>query len=94
MFDTSPVIRDVCFAGIYAHAETVAEMIAAAKERYAPDADWSPESLALYTQGVIQAKNDAGVAADMIDHLRRYIVLLFQPREEKAKCKTHSSGTT
>ena len=101
MFDTSPVIRDACFAGIHAHAETVPEMIAAAKERYAPDAYWSPESLALYTQAVIQgafvlakAKNDAGVAADMIDRLRRYIVLLFQPREEKAKCKTHSSGTT
>ena len=73
MFDTSPVIRDACFAGIHA----------------------------LYTQAVIQgafflakAKNDAGVAADMIDHLRRYIVLLFQPRGEKAKCKTHSSGMT
>ena len=60
MFDTSPVIRDACFAGIHAHAETVAEMI----------------------------------AADVLDHLRRYIVLLFQPRGEKAKCKTHSSGMT
>jgi hypothetical protein len=28
MFDTSPVIRDACFAGIRAHAETVTEMIA------------------------------------------------------------------
>ena len=89
-FDSSPIIRDACLAGIHAHAQTVAEMIAAAKERYTPDADWSPESLALYTQAVIQgafvlakAKNDAGVAAHMIAHLRRYIVLLFQPREEK-----------
>ncbi len=89
-FDTSPVIRDACLAGINAHAETVAEMIAAAKKSYAPDAAWSPESLALYTQAAIQgafvlakAKNDAGVAVDMIKHLRRYIVLLFQPREEK-----------
>jgi TetR/AcrR family transcriptional regulator, transcriptional repressor for nem operon len=89
-FNSSPIIRDACLAGIDAHAQTVAEMIAAAKERYAPDADWSPGSLALYTQAVIQgafvlakAKNDAGVAAHMIAHLRRYIVLLFQPREEK-----------
>jgi TetR/AcrR family transcriptional regulator, transcriptional repressor for nem operon len=89
-FETSPAIRDACFAGIRAHADTVAEMIAAAKERYAPDAAWSPESLALYTQATIQgafvlakAKNDVGVAAGMISHLRRYIVLLFQPREEK-----------
>jgi TetR/AcrR family transcriptional repressor of nem operon len=100
-FETSPAIRDACFAGIDAHAETVAGMMEAAKERHAPDAAWSPESLALYTQAVIQgafvlakAKNDVRVAADMIEHLRRYIVLLFQPREEKAKCKTHSSGTT
>ncbi len=89
-FDASPVIRDACFDGINAHAQTVANMIAAAKERYAPDAACSPESLAFFMQAVIQgafilakAKNDAGVAADMIAHLRRYIVLLFQPREEK-----------
>jgi TetR/AcrR family transcriptional regulator, transcriptional repressor for nem operon len=89
-FDTNPLIRDACFAGIEAHAKTVAEIVAAAKESHAPDAEWSPDSLALYTQAVIQgafvlakAKNDAGVAADMIGHLRRYIVLLFQPREEK-----------
>jgi TetR/AcrR family transcriptional regulator, transcriptional repressor for nem operon len=89
-FDTNPLIRDACFAGIEAHAKTVAEIVAAAKERHAPDAEWSPDSLALYTQAVIQgafvlakAKNDAGVAADMIGHLQRYIVLLFQPREEK-----------
>jgi TetR/AcrR family transcriptional repressor of nem operon len=88
-FETSPPIRDACFAGINAHAETVADMIAAAKERHAPDADWPPGSLALYTQATIQgafilakAKNDAAVAADMIGHLRRYIVLLFQPRED------------
>lgn len=89
-FDSNPAIRDACFAGIDAHAKTVAEMIAAAKKRYAPDADWSPDSLALHTQAVIQgafvlakAKNDASVATDMIEHLRRYIVLLFQPREKK-----------
>jgi TetR/AcrR family transcriptional regulator, transcriptional repressor for nem operon len=88
-FDTSPAIRDACFVGIDAHAGTVAGMISAAKERYAPDAAWSPESLALYTQATIQgafvlakAKNDVGVAAEMIGHLRRYLVLLFQPREE------------
>ena len=89
-FDTSPVIRDACFDGIAAHAQAVTNMIAAAKERYAPDAAWSPESLAFFTQAVIQgafvlakAKNDASVAAEMIAHLRRYIMLLFQPREEK-----------
>jgi hypothetical protein len=100
MFDTSPVIRDACFA--VAHAETVAEMIAAAKERYAPDADRSPESLALYTQAVIQGAFCFGEGEERRWGRRRhdrplkalYIVLLFQPREEKAKCKTHSSGTT
>lgn len=62
----------------------VEKIIAAAKARHAPDASWSPESLAFHTQAVIhrafvlaKAKNDVGLAADMILHLRRYIELLF-----------------
>jgi TetR/AcrR family transcriptional repressor of nem operon len=42
-------------------------------------------SLALHTQAVLQgafilakAKGDAAVAAESIDHLRRYLVLLFR----------------
>lgn len=88
-FETSPAIRDACFAGIHIHATDVSKMIVAAKARHAPLASWSAESLALYTQAVIQgafvlakAKNDVALAADMIRHLRRYIELLFHHAKE------------
>ena len=88
-FETSPAIRDACFAGIHTHATDVGKMIVAAKARHAPLASWSTESLALYTQAVIQgafvlakAKNDVALAADMIRHLRRYVELLFHHAKE------------
>jgi TetR/AcrR family transcriptional repressor of nem operon len=46
--------------------------------------DWTAQSLALHTQAVIQgafilakATGGAEIAADSIDHLRRYIEMLF-----------------
>jgi TetR/AcrR family transcriptional repressor of nem operon len=52
----------------------------------------SAKSLALHTQAVLQgafvlakAKGGASVAADSIDHLRRYVELLFQPQHKKGK---------
>lgn len=88
-YDTSPIIREACAVGIITHADQVAEMIRAAKAKYAPHASWSAESLALHTQAVIQgafvlakAKNDVQLAADSIRHLRRYIELLFHHAKE------------
>ncbi len=47
-------------------------------------ADWTPASLALHTQAVLQgafilakAKGGPAVAEESVDHLRRYIELLF-----------------
>jgi len=55
-------------------------------------ADWTAQSLAFHTQAVLQgafilakAKGDAEIAAASIDHLRRYIELLFQPATPKGK---------
>ena len=88
-FETSPVIRDACFQAIATHADHVGKIIAAAQARHAPQASWHAESLALYTQAVIQgafvlakAKNDVALAADMILHLRRYFELLFHHAKE------------
>jgi TetR/AcrR family transcriptional regulator, transcriptional repressor for nem operon len=88
-YDSSPAIREACFVGIHIHATEVAKMIEAAKMRHAPHASWGAESLALYTQSVIQgafvlakAKNDVALAADMIRHLRRYVELLFHHAKE------------
>ena len=84
-----PAIRDACRAGIFGHAATLIDDIAAAKALYAPEADWSAESLALHTQAVLQgafilAKADDGprIAADCLDHLSRHIALLFGRKRE------------
>ena len=83
-YATNPAIRDACDASISGHAAEVAKDIAEAKKLYAPDARWTAESLALHTQAVIQgafilakAKQGPEIAADSIDHIKRYIELLF-----------------
>ncbi len=85
-FETHPRIRDSCNAGISSHAQTVAVDIAAAKAIYAPTATWDADTLALYTQAVIQgafilakAQGKAEIAALCIRHLRCYVEGLLTP---------------
>jgi TetR/AcrR family transcriptional repressor of nem operon len=89
-FATSDGIRAACEASIFGHAATLADDIAAAKRKYGVNGVWTPMSLALHTQAVLQgafilakAKGGAAVAVDSVDHLRRYIELLFNrsPKE-------------
>jgi TetR/AcrR family transcriptional regulator, transcriptional repressor for nem operon len=84
VYDTHPAIRDACERHISAHAAAVARDVAAAKKLYARNVRWSPESLALFTQAVIQgafvlakAKHAPGVAAECLTHLRRYVETQF-----------------
>jgi len=83
-YETHPAIRQACETYIVRHADRLAQDIAAAKALYAPDARWSPESLGLYTQAVLQgsfvlakAKGGPEVARDCVAHLRRYVLQLF-----------------
>jgi TetR/AcrR family transcriptional regulator, transcriptional repressor for nem operon len=83
-YDTHPSIRRACETYIGVHAAGIAQDIALAKARYAPQASWSAESLALHTQAVLQgafvlakAKGGPEVARECVAHLRRYIELLF-----------------
>ena len=85
-FETHPRIREACEAGISSHARTVAVDIAAAKTTYAPNATWDADTLALYTQAVIQgafilakAQGKAEIAAQCIEHLRCYVEGLLTP---------------
>ncbi len=89
-YETSPAIREACERSITGHAATLqADIETAMRERnMAPD--WTAMSLALHTQAVIQgafilakAIGGAEVAADSIDHLRRYIEILFSPGTTK-----------
>jgi TetR/AcrR family transcriptional regulator, transcriptional repressor for nem operon len=92
-YTSNPDIRAACTRSICGHAETLEADIAAAMKKYRIDAEWTPASLALHTQAVLQgafilakAKGGPQVAADSVDHLRRYVGLLFNRRNrEKAK---------
>ena len=85
VFETAPAVRDACAASITGHAGTLVADIEAARAKYAPDADWSAESLALHTQAVMQgafilakATDGPRLAEESVDHLARYFRLLFR----------------
>ncbi|MDO8423700.1 MAG: TetR/AcrR family transcriptional regulator [Parvibaculum sp.] len=85
-YETSPAIRDACDRSISAHAETLeADIEAAMRDRHLRP-EWTAKSLALHTQVVLQgafilakAKGGAEIAAESVDHLSRYLTLLFSP---------------
>jgi TetR/AcrR family transcriptional regulator, transcriptional repressor for nem operon len=90
IYDTHPAIREACDRSISGHAATLIPDIEEAIRQRGIEPNWTAESLALYTQAAIQgafilakAKRGAAIAAECIDHLRRYLELLFnQPRLE------------
>lgn len=84
-YDTYPAIRKACEEGIYSHAARLEADVAAAMKQYGAPEGFTAESLALYTQCVIQgafilakAKHSVTAAVECVDHLRRYIELLFR----------------
>ena len=92
IYETNPEIRDSCDASITGHAATVETDIAEAMRFHGIRAEWTAQSLALHAQAVLQgafilakAKGGAAIAAASVDHLRRYIELLFQPETPKGK---------
>ena len=93
-FATYPAIRQACREGIEGHAQTLVPTIEAAKALYAPGADWSAESLALYTQAALQgafilakAQGNSDIAAQCITPLRRYVQGLFAACNQRATGK-------
>jgi TetR/AcrR family transcriptional repressor of nem operon len=92
-YATHPDIRDACDACIGGHAAEVESDIAAAMKRYRIRAPWTAQSLALHTQAVLQgafilakARGNARAVEASIDHLRRYVELLFRrPRKKTGR---------
>jgi TetR/AcrR family transcriptional regulator, transcriptional repressor for nem operon len=85
VYRTHPNIRDACDSSISDHAAKLESDIADAMKLYRIRADWTAESLALHAQAVLQgafilakAKGNAGTAEASVDHLRRYVELLFR----------------
>ena len=93
-YGSHPAIRAACEAEITGHAATLEADIAAALAATGRPYDFTPASLALHTQAVLQgafvlakATGGAEVAVESLGHLRRYLALLFEahvPREEAA----------
>jgi len=86
VYETHPALREACNKSISEHAATIQPDIEEAMRQRGIQGGWTAESLALYTQATIQgafilakAKHNAAVAANCIDHLRRYIEMLFHP---------------
>ncbi|MDF1737327.1 MAG: TetR/AcrR family transcriptional regulator [Minwuia sp.] len=82
--ESSPAIRDACRNSIFDHSKVVEADIAAAMEVTGTVPGWTASSLALHFQAVLQgafvlakAGNDPEVALQSLDHLRRYVALLF-----------------
>jgi len=90
VYDTHPALREACNKSISGHAATLVPDIEEAMRLRGIKADWTAESLALYTQAAIQgafilakAQHGAAIAGQCIDHLRRYLELLFsQPHSQ------------
>jgi TetR/AcrR family transcriptional regulator, transcriptional repressor for nem operon len=61
--------------------------------------EWTAKSLAVHTQAVIQgafilakAKGGVEIAADSIDHLHRYVEMLFDVGAEQARYLTEGEA--
>jgi TetR/AcrR family transcriptional repressor of nem operon len=83
-YDTHPDIRAACDRGMSSHVAELTRDVVLAKERHAPDAPWSAESVGYFIQSVLQgafifakAKQGTQVARDSLAHLRRYLSVLF-----------------
>lgn len=87
VYDTNPPIRDACNRSITGHAATLVADMEAAALAGKVSIPGGAESLALHTQAVLQgafvvakAGNDPELAVSSIEHLKRYIELLFGRR--------------
>ena len=92
---TQPDICAACDRALSGHVGELTLDIEAAKQRYAPTASWSAESVGYFIQSVLQgsfifakAKQSPEVARENLAHLRRYVKALFnKPRTTHRKEK-------
>jgi TetR/AcrR family transcriptional regulator, transcriptional repressor for nem operon len=92
VYESHPAIRAACDASISGHAAKVEADIAEAMKLYRVRAAWTANSLALHTQAVLQGafilakvKSGTEIAAASVDHLHRYIELLFESAKRRGK---------
>ncbi len=88
VYATHPEIRAACDRGMSCHVQEPVRDIEAAKQLYARDAPWTPQSVGYFMQAVLQgsfifakAKQSSEVASANLAHLRRYLEILFPRRQ-------------
>jgi TetR/AcrR family transcriptional repressor of nem operon len=93
-YATHPELRAACERGLSSHIAKLTRDIAAAKKLYAPKAKWNPESVGYFMQTVLQgsfifakAQQSPAVVRDNLNHLRRYLGILFNRSESRPKPK-------
>jgi len=89
--ETYPAIRDACAASITGHVVMLGWMIDEVLREH-PVPGLRSESLAIHIQAVLQgafvmakARQDVSSARDSIDHLHRYIELLFASNKKRKR---------
>jgi TetR/AcrR family transcriptional repressor of nem operon len=83
-YASHPQLRAACDRGMSSHIGALLSDIEAAKQRYAPRAPWTAQSVGYFIQSVLQgsfifakAKQDAATVRDSLGHLRRYLTFIF-----------------
>jgi len=83
-YASHPALRAACAESIFGHAGGLVEDFAAALRAQGGSGDVTAESLAAHTQCVLQgafilakARGDARIAIESVEHLERYLELLF-----------------
>ena len=100
VYATHPAVRMACDKQMSEHVGVLTRDLEAAKQRYAPDAPWSAESVGYFIQAVLQgsfifakAKQSPDIALDSLEHLRRYLETLFQqPKSRKRRSSSARAG--
>ena len=84
-YQTHPEVSAAAAGNIKSHAKTLEADIRAAMREHGVSGGWTAESLALHLQAVIQgsfilakATGSAAAAGESLEHLKRYVELLFR----------------
>jgi len=84
VYASHPALLAAADAGMSDHIDEIVADIAAAKALYAPDAEWTPDSVGYFIQAALQgsfiyakAKQGPDVVRSNLAHLKRYLETIF-----------------
>lgn len=99
-YESHPRIRAAVEQELSVHIAGLLPDIRLAKARYAPRADWTPESLGVFIQSVLQgafifakARRGPEAVRDGLSHLRRYLTLVLPRTPARSRARTSKEKT-